>query len=130
MAVVGDVTADEAMAAVTTAFGDWARQEVPADAAAQPPKPARRVVVLDKPDAVQTEIRMGHLGIPRKSGDYMAIDLAMRVLGGGGANRLHRVLRSERGLTYGAQAELEALKRGQLAAQTNTRSDATARCCG
>jgi zinc protease len=127
MAVVGDVTADEAMAAVTTAFGDWARQEIPADAAAQPPKPSRRVVVLDKPDAVQTEIRMGHVSIPRKSSNYMAINLAMRVLGGAGANRLHRVLRSERGLTYGAQADLEALKRsGQLAAQTNTRSDATA----
>jgi zinc protease len=126
LAVVGDVTADEAMAAVTKAFGDWQRQEIPDDAAAQPPKPSRRVVVVDKPGAVQTEIRVGQISIPRKNNDYMAINLAAKVLGGSGANRLHRVLRSERGLTYGAQAELQALKRtGELTAQTNTRSDAT-----
>jgi zinc protease len=66
------------------------------------------------------------VSIPRKSRDFMAINLAMRVLGGAGTNRLHHVLRTERGLTYGAQAELEALKQaGQLAAQTSTRSEAT-----
>ena len=126
LAVVGDITVEEAMEAATKAFGDWARQEVPPDAMVKPPDPARRVVVIDKPDAVQTEIRVGHLGVPRKTGDYMAVDLAIRILGGEGANRLHRVLRSERGLTYGASADSEALKRaGQFVAQTNTRSETT-----
>jgi zinc protease len=83
-------------------------------------------VIIDRPGAVQTEIRVGHLGIPRKSNDFMATDLVARILGGEGANRLHRVLRSERGLTYGASAELEALKRGgQLMAKTSTRSETT-----
>ena len=40
----------------------------------------------------------------------MALDLAIKILGGEGANRLHRVLRSERGLTYGASADFNALK--------------------
>jgi zinc protease len=54
------------------------------------------------------------------------MDLAMRILGGEGANRLHRVLRMERALTYGASAEMETLKRaGQFVAITNTRSEAT-----
>ncbi len=45
----------------------------------------------------------------------MALDLAIRILGGEGANRLYRVLRSERGLTYGASADNETLKRsGQI----------------
>ena len=40
---------------------------------------------------------------------------------------LQRVLRSERGLTYGASAEYQALKQaGDFAANTDTRSDATA----
>jgi zinc protease len=126
MSVVGDVSVDDAMAAVTKAFGDWPRQDIPADAAPQPPKAARRVIVLDKPDAVQTEIRMGQLGIARKNGDYMAVSLAMRILGGEGANRLHQVLRGDRGLTYGARADVESLKRaGELVAQTNTRTEAT-----
>ena len=48
--------------------------------------------------------------MPRKHPDYMALDLAMKILGGEGGNRLHRVLRSERGLTYGASADINALK--------------------
>jgi hypothetical protein len=56
----------------------------------------------------------------------MALDLAAKVLGGEGANRLHRVLRAERGLTYGASAEFNALKQtGDIVAQTNTRSETT-----
>ena len=54
------------------------------------------------------------------------MDLAAKVLGGEGANRLHRVLRSERGLTYGASADFNALKQsGDIVAQTNTRSETT-----
>ena len=42
------------------------------------------------------------------------------------SNRLHQVLRTERGLTYGAQADMDALKEsGDFEAATNTRSDAT-----
>jgi zinc protease len=126
LAVVGDVAADEALATVVRAFGDWAKRDVPADTTVDPPQPTRRVVVVDNPDLVQTEVRVGHLGIPRKQNDYMAMDLAIKILGGEGANRLHRVLRMERGLTYGASAEMETLKRaGEFVAITNTRSEAT-----
>jgi zinc protease len=84
-------------------------------------------VVVDKPDAVQTELRVGHLGLPRKHPDYLAFDLTMKILGGEGANRLQRVLRSERGLTYGASSEYQALRQaGDFAANTDTRSEATA----
>ena len=71
---------------------------------------------------MQTEIRVGNIAIPRKNDDFMALDLAAKILGGEGANRLHRVLRSERGLTYGASADFNALKQaGDIVAQTNTR---------
>jgi zinc protease len=110
LAVVGDVTPDEAFAGAARAFGGWGRAAADAPAPVDPPPPVRRVVVVDKPGAVQTEIRVGNIGIPRKSADYTALDLAVKVLGGEGANRLHRVLRSERGLTYGASADLTAMK--------------------
>ena len=126
LAVVGDITLEEALAAVDRGFGDWAPREIPAESVADPPSPTRRVIVLDKPDAVQTEIRVGQLGIARKHADYAALDLAIRILGGEGANRLHRILRTERGLTYGASAEMETLRRaGQVVVKTNTRSAAT-----
>jgi len=126
LAIVGDVTADEAFAAAKKAFGDWARRDLPTQTFIQPPDPTRRVIVVNKPDAVQTEIRVGHLGIPRNHPDYMAVNLAIRILGGEGSNRLHQVLRTDRGLTYGAQANMDTLKEsGDFEAETNTRSDAT-----
>jgi zinc protease len=126
LAVVGDVTGDEAFAAAERIFGGWPRADVPAIKAVDPPPPTRRIVVVDKPDAVQTEIRVGQLGIPRKHTDYMAYDLAVKILGGEGANRLHRVLRSERGLTYGAQADAETRKQGgHFVAETDTRTETT-----
>lgn len=126
LAIVGDVSAEEAFAGAERAFGKWAQVNAQAAKPVEPPPPARRVVVIDKPGAVQTEIRVGNIGIPRKSDDFMALDLAAKVLGGEGANRLHRVLRSERGLTYGAEADFNALKQsGDIVAKTNTRSETT-----
>ncbi len=126
LAVVGDVTAEEAINGVKKVFGDWERREVAREDPMAPPEPARRIIVVNKPDAVQTEVRVGHLGVKRNHPDYMALNLAMRILGGEGANRLHQVLRTERGLTYGAQAEFDTLRdAGDFEASTNTRSEAT-----
>jgi zinc protease len=126
LAIVGDVTSEEAFAGAERVFGRWPRADVVTGKIVEPPPPARRIVIVDKPDAVQTEIRVGQLAIPRKHPDYMAWDLAVKILGGEGANRLHRVLRSERGLTYGASADTEARKQaGDYVAETDTRTDTT-----
>ena len=77
LAIVGDVSTAEGFAGVEQAFGDWAPREVPPFKPIDPPPPAKRVVVIDKPDAVQTEIRVGQLGIPRKHDDYLALDQAV-----------------------------------------------------
>ena len=126
LAIVGDITSAEAFAAAQRAFGGWPRGEIEPLKIVDPPPPTRRIVIVDKPDAVQTEIRVGQLAIPRKHQDYLAWDLAVKILGGEGANRLHRVLRSERGLTYGAAADTEARKQaGDFVAETDTRTETT-----
>ena len=126
LAVVGDVTADEAFSTVQRVFGDWQMRPIVKDKFVEPPGPTRRVVIIDKPDSVQTEVRVGHIGIPRNHPDYMALNLAIRILGGEGSNRLHQVLRTQRSLTYGAQADMDTLKdSGDIEAETNTRSEAT-----
>ncbi|MGE3705550.1 MAG: insulinase family protein [Vicinamibacterales bacterium] len=126
IAVVGDVTAAEAFEGVKKVFGDWAQQPMPAESFMAPPEPTRRVVIVNKPDAVQTEVRAGHIGIKRNHPDYMALNLAIRILGGEGANRLHQNLRTARGLTYGAQADMHTMREsGAIEASTNTRSEAT-----
>jgi zinc protease len=127
LAIVGDVTAEEAFSMAKKVFGEWEKRDLPAQTFIDPPDPTRRVIVVNKPDAVQTEVRVGHLGISRKHQDYMAVNLAIRILGGEGSNRLHQVLRTERGLTYGAQANMDTHKEsGDFEAETNTRSEATA----
>ena len=126
LAIVGDITQKEAAAASERAFGNWPRGETRPWRGVAPPEPTRRIVVIDKPDSVQTEIRVGQLAIPRKHRDFLAWDLAVKVLGGEGANRLHRVLRAERGLTYGASAETEGRKlAGDIVAETDTRTETT-----
>lgn len=126
LAIVGDVTAAEAFEGVTKVFGDWQRQEIVWPSLSPPPEPTRRVVVINKPGAVQTEVRVGQIGIPRGNADYMALNMALRILGGEGANRLHQVLRTERGLTYGVQANFDTLlDSGDFETSTNTRSEAT-----
>lgn len=126
-AVVGDVSHADAMAGIEKYFGDWKPGEVPAFNPIAPPEPTRRVVVIDRPDAVQTEIRVGHLGVPRTHADYEALDQAVKILGGEGANRLQQVLRSQRQLTYGASADLDSYKwSGAIVADTDTQTGSTA----
>jgi len=127
IAVVGDIGAAEAMAGLEKYFGEWQPGEVPDLAVTEPPQPTKRVIVIDKKDAVQTEIRVGHIAIPRKHNDYEAVDQAVKILGGEGANRLQQVLRSQRQLTYGASADLDTYKMaGAVIAETDTQTSNTA----
>ena len=126
LAIVGDVIGEEAFAAAQHVFEGWPRADLAPLKTVDPPPPTRRIVIIDKPDAVQTGVRVGQLAIPRNHPDYLAFDLAVKILGGEGANRLHRVLRSERGLTYGAAANTEARKQiGDFVAETDTRTETT-----
>ena len=126
LGIVGDVANDEAFAAAERVFGGWARGTLPPATPVDPPAPARRIVIVDKPDAVQTSIRVGQLAIPRKHPDYTTWDVTVKILGGEGANRLHQVLRSQYGLTYGAEANTEARKdAGDFVGETDTRTETT-----
>jgi zinc protease len=127
IAVVGDIAPAEAMAGLEKHFGAWKAGEVPALAVTDPPDATRRVIVIDKKDAVQTEIRAGHIAIPRKHNDFEAVDQAVKILGGEGANRLQQVLRSQKQLTYGASADLDTYKwSGAVIAETDTQTANTA----
>ena len=126
IAIVGDVTPNAAFAQVQRVFGAWAKGAVPAFAPMEPPPPVKRLVVVDKPGSVQTEIRAGHLAISRRDPDHLVLDQVVKILGGEGGNRLQQVLRSQKSLTYGASADLDAYKfAGAVVAETDTRTEAT-----
>ena len=127
LAIVGDVTAEQAFAGAERALGDWAKGDLPRAPADETPSPTRRLIVVDKPGAVQTAVRAGHLALPRAHPDFLAFDVAIKILGGEGGNRLGGVLRTERSLTYAASADTAARRSaGDFMATTDTRSVATA----
>jgi zinc protease len=128
LAVVGDISASEAFARAAQFFSAWKNLAPPvaAPAAAPQPRAARQTVAVDKPDAVQTEIRIGSLGVPRNSPDYLALTVANEILGGPSENRLFKALRSHQGLTYGASSDLVCRRNlGAWVAKTSTRTPET-----
>jgi zinc protease len=131
LAVVGDIAPEAAFGEAARYFGGWKPQPAPVTAAdAKPPQAeaAPRVVMVDKPDAVQTEIRVGNSGIPRSSPDYLALMVANQILGGPASNRLFTDLRGEHGLTYSASSDLNCyMSAGTWVAKTSTRTPETAK---
>ncbi len=127
LGIVGDIDAEAAFEAAERLFGDWERKTLPPPPGAALPEPTSRVVIIDKPGSVQTAIRVGQVGLPRASPDFLAFDVAIKILGGEGGNRLGSVLRTERSLTYAASADMASRRfGGDFMAKTDTRSDATA----
>jgi zinc protease len=128
LAVVGDISTPDAFARTAQFFSAWknsAPQVLPPAAAPQR-REERQTVAIDKPDAVQTEIRIGNLGAPRSSPDYLALSVANEILGGPSENRLFKALRSRQGLTYGASSDLICRRNlGAWVAKTFTRTPET-----
>jgi len=86
----------------------------------------RRVRVIDRPGSVQTEIRVGHVGLPRKIDDFHALSVMGAILGGLFDSRLNRKLREEKGYTYGASAGYELRRgRGPFAARAAVNTEVT-----
>ncbi len=99
----GDVAFEDVLARVEAALGDWDGGSVPAPGppAPDPAPPARRIVVVDRPDLGQAQIVIGHEGIARTDERRVPALVMNTVLGQGGfSSRLMSVVRSDEGLTY------------------------------
>lgn len=72
----------------------------------------RRLVVVDRPGAVQTGIEITRPGDDRRAPDWAAQRVASHVLGGTLTSRLDAVLREEKGFTYGSRSALTSMRRG------------------
>jgi predicted Zn-dependent peptidase len=116
LVVGGDLDAigGDVRAIADAAFAGWGAN--PAAEAGREPKVAaarreRIVRVIHRPGSVQTEIRVGHVGLARKIPDFHAVSVMSAILGGLFNSRLNRKLREEKGYTYGAGAGFD-LRRG------------------
>ncbi|HEX9163913.1 MAG TPA: pitrilysin family protein [Thermoanaerobaculia bacterium] len=104
--VAGDVRTRDADAFVDRFFGSWKK-------GAEPPRPevtprpidSSRVYIIDRPQAVQSEIRVGHIGVPRSCADYFPLSVMNALLGGVFNSRINLNLRERHGYTYGARSQ-------------------------
>jgi predicted Zn-dependent peptidase len=109
--IVGDLTGVDLDAVLASTLGEWA-----GDAAEPLPTPAvtaddtGRVVIVDRPGAVQTQLLIGRIGPDRHDRGWPALVLGTYCLGGTLTSRLDRVLREEKGYTYGVRAFEQVLR--------------------
>jgi predicted Zn-dependent peptidase len=83
--------------------------------------------LVDRPDAPQSEVRIGHLGPARKSSDYHALVTLNALLGGQFTSRINRNLRETRGITYGARSAFDFRRSvGTFECGASVQADATA----
>jgi len=105
-------------------FGAWAPQEIPARAEPEPPAPKRSLILVDRRDSVQVEIRAGRCAVERTHPDYFPLLVTHTIFGVGTSSRMFRVIREQKGFSYDAHSELEPRRRfGLLAAVTQVRNE-------
>ncbi|MGZ3405797.1 MAG: M16 family metallopeptidase [Polyangia bacterium] len=112
--VVGDVQTDDIVRRLDAAFAAWTSPQKGKlkHPPATPPKSARKVVIVDRPGAAQTEMRLGLPGAPRTSKDYFPCLVTNAILGGQFISRLNFNLREQHGYTYGARTEFSFRRDG------------------
>ncbi len=107
LVVAGDFSVDAVLELAAEFFSGAAEVAVPAPPEIVPARLASpRVVVVDRPGAPQSELRVGLAGIPRSHPDRTALGLINMVLGGKFTSRLNLNLRERHGITYGASSRL------------------------
>ena len=108
--IVGDLTGVDLDAVLADTLGGWTA-EAGAPALIPPVTAADdgRVVIVDRPGSVQTQLLIGRLGPDRHDLEWPALVLGTYCLGGTLTSRLDRVLREEKGYTYGVRAATQVL---------------------
>lgn len=128
--VAGDMTAGAVVERLETHFGEWPSKTAPKTqepVAAAPQLMSRRTYLIDKPDAEQSQIRIGWIGVPRATPDYFSLLVLNTALGGSFTSRLNQNLREEHGYTYGASSVFDMrLSPGPFVAAAGVQTDKTA----
>jgi predicted Zn-dependent peptidase len=134
LVAVGAASAAELADAAALAFADWAPGDERGNFASESgvtqigaiPDTGSRVVVVHRPGAAQSELRIGHVAASRNTPDYHALLLLNMVLGGQFVSRINLKLREEKGYTYGARTTFEFRRApGPFLLQVSVQTDAT-----
>ncbi|MCW5768003.1 MAG: insulinase family protein [Phycisphaeraceae bacterium] len=128
--IAGDITRDEARQALERAFGVWtvpAAEPLPKSPIADADSPSGlKVLLVDRPGAVQTVVRFAMPAPPYDSPARAVNTMINTLFGGSFTSRLNQNLRERNGYTYGARSSISPFRtRGMLTAGAAIRADAT-----
>lgn len=126
--LAGDVGVDEARRSAEAAFGNWTAcsESAGQTGEAEAKETSVRLHVVDRSGAQQSEVRVGHVGVPRSCPDYFPIVVMNAVLGGLFSSRINLNLREVHGYTYGASSYFDwRRKSGPFVVATAVQTEVT-----
>lgn len=133
--IAGAFDPADARAAVDRQLGDWSGSGAGHRRVEPRTRGGRRIVIADRPGSVQSELRVGHLGIDRQDPRYFPATVMSALLGGVFGSRLNLRLREELGYTYGARCSFDPRRAAgpftaTAAVHTEVTADATRELIG
>jgi zinc protease len=127
LVVAGDISMAELRTLADKAFGGWQRGQAPPSTPGSPAGAAARLIIVDRPGAPQTQLRVAGLGMARSSPDYQTAQVMNAALGGLFSSRINMNLRERHGYTYGAYSQFTARRHaGPFVIGGGVRTDVTA----
>ncbi|HUR91312.1 MAG TPA: pitrilysin family protein [Gemmatimonadaceae bacterium] len=126
--MAGDVSTSRAQSIVERALSGWSGKRGPSTSrSAAPADGGRRTLLVAKEGAAQSELRIGHVGLPRSHPDYFPFSIMNAALGGVFSSRINLNLRERHGYTYGAHSIIDWRKAaGPFVVSTAVGTDVTA----
>lgn len=127
LVVAGNISLDELKTLAEKKFGAWQAGGATPPQIGVPETTKAKIVIVDRPGAQQTMVRLLQLGVGRATPDYAALEVMNSELGGLFSSRINLNLREQHGYTYGASSRFVYRRtQGYFAAGGGIRTDATA----
>jgi zinc protease len=131
LVMVGDITVERALAVAEQRFGAWRAvrgSPLPSEVIDAARRQGRRGVIVAKEGAPQSELRIGHVGVPRQHPDHLPIVVMNGILGGLFSSRINLNLREKHAFTYGASSLFDWRRgSGPFVVSAAVKTDVTAR---
>jgi len=126
-AFVGAISVDEALTIVNDKFSDWNSSGIPDNIKTydfESGYSVKNAYIADKKEAVQSSLRIGHIGLKRNNPDIITVTVMNTILGGFFGSRINYNLREKQGYTYGARSGFNSrIQKGDFCVETEVRSD-------
>jgi zinc protease len=129
LAFVGSINSEEALKITEEKFSGWKPRPngiINNNYSFTSEYSPKNVYIAEKPGAVQSSLRIGHIGIERNNPDYIAVTVMNTILGGFFGSRINYNLREKNGFTYGARSGFNSrIQKGEFSVETEVRTEVT-----